>query len=70
MKATIYTTHCPNCTMLESKLKLKGIHFDTIDDKDIIVSIGRANNILSAPILEVDGTFYKLQDALKWVNMQ
>lgn len=67
---TLYTTHCPNCTALERMLKTKGIEFDTVEDKDEIVEVGRANNILSAPILKVDDKVYKFTDALKWVRGQ
>ena len=67
---TLYTTHCPNCTALERMHKTKGIEFDTVEDKDEIVEVGRANNILSAPILKVDDKVYKFTDALKWVRGQ
>lgn len=66
----LYTTHCPNCKALEMKLKAKGIEFEEVEDKDIIVEKGRENHILSAPFLEVDGQFYKFVDALKWANNQ
>lgn len=67
---TLYTTHCPNCTALERMLKTKGIEFDIVDDKDKIVEMGRANNILSAPILQVDDKVYKFTDAIKWAREQ
>lgn len=65
---TLYTTHCPNCQAIESMLKKKNLEFDIVDDKDEIVEVGRANKILSAPILEVDGKFYKFADALKVIR--
>ena len=67
---TLYTTHCPNCTALEKMLKAKNIEFDIVEDKDKIIEVGRANNILSAPILKVDDEVYKFMDALKWVKKQ
>jgi len=66
----LYTTHCPNCKALESMLQKNGLEYEEIEDKDVIVEVGRANNILSAPILEVDGVFYKFADALKFLRSQ
>ena len=64
----LYTTHCPNCKALEKMLQTKGIEYEAIEDKDTMVEVGRKANILSAPILEVDGTFYKFADALKYLR--
>ena len=65
---TLYSTHCPNCNALESLLKAKNIEYEIVDDKDKIVEVGRACNILSAPILVVEDKPYKFIDAVKWVK--
>ena len=65
---TLYTTHCPMCGVLEKKLKAAKIEFDTVDDKEAVVNIGRENKIMSAPILKVDDKDMNLTDAVKWVN--
>ena len=65
---TLYTTHCPMCNVLEKKLKEAKIEFDTVDDKDTVVKIGKENRIMSAPILKVDDNVMNFTDAVKWVN--
>lgn len=65
---TLYTTHCPMCGVLEKKLRGAKIEFDTVDDKDTVVNIGRENKIMSAPILKVDDKVMNFTDAVKWVN--
>lgn len=66
----LYTTHCPKCKIVELKLKQANIEYDEIDDVDIVVSTGKANNILSAPILEVDGKYYNFSDAITFLKGQ
>jgi glutaredoxin len=61
---TLYSTHCPQCSLLERQLKQKNIQFEICDDVAKMLSFGFS----SAPILEVDGTFMKFADALKWVK--
>lgn len=61
----LYTIGCPKCNILESKLKVKGIAFEVVNDKKIMQEKG----ITTLPVLELDGgeklTF---GDAVKWVN--
>lgn len=65
---TLYTTHCPMCGVLEKKLKASNIEFDTVDDIDTVVNIGKENGIMSAPILKVDDKVMGFAEAVKWVN--
>ena len=55
---TFYTTHCPKCSVLETKLKQKNIQE--------MLSLG----IKSAPVLVIDGEKYNFAEAVKWVNAQ
>lgn len=64
----LYTTHCPNCKTLEKMLEQNGIEYEMIEDKDKIVEVGRREKILSAPILEIDGKFYKIPEAFKVIR--
>ena len=66
MKVILYSTHCPKCNVLESKLKQKGIQFDEINDVDIMVKKG----FMAAPVLEVDGKAMPFTQAVSWVNNQ
>ena len=47
---TLYSTHCPRCRVLETKLTQKNIEFNVVTDVNKMESLG----IQSVPILEVD----------------
>ena len=50
MKITLYTTHCPQCSILEKKLQQKNINYEIVED----VTIMRKMGMLSAPNLVID----------------
>ena len=50
------------------KLAQKKVDFEMVDDTDTVVEVGRANHILSAPILKVDEKFYDFSGAVKFIN--
>lgn len=60
----LYTTHCPKCNVLETKLKSKNIEFEICEDVDLMLSKG----IQQAPYLEVDNELMNFSKAVKWVN--
>lgn len=62
----LYTTHCPQCEILEKKLKEKNFQYQVCDDIDTMLMKG----FRAAPNLEVDGTVYNFKDAVIWVNQQ
>ena len=65
MEVILYTTHCPQCTILEKKLKQKNIEYTEITD----VSIMKEKKMLSVPQLCVDGgNPMMFKDAVDWVN--
>ena len=65
MKVTLYTTHCPRCGVLESKLKAKGIEYEEITDTNEMLAMG----IQSVPRLKVDDQPLKdFKEAVEWVN--
>ena len=66
----LYSTHCPRCKVLEMKLKQKNIDFEIIDDKDKVIEIGKANGIMSAPLLEINGKIYDFTQAIAEINKQ
>lgn len=61
---TLYTTHCPKCKVLETKLAKKGIEYQENTDIDYMTSLG----IMSVPVLEVDGELLDFVKANNWVN--
>ncbi len=64
MKIILYSTHCPRCNVLQSKLKAKNIEFEEVNDVDVMVERG----IQVAPMLEVDGKLLDFGAAVKLVN--
>ena len=67
MKVVLYTIGCPKCNVLEKKLKLKGIEFETCYDREVMEKLG----MTSAPRLQVDGgPLMDFTQANKWINMQ
>lgn len=65
---TLYTTHCPKCNILESKLRSKNISFTIIDDSDEVVAFGRQVGIMAAPIVDNEGKILDFNRAITWLN--
>ena len=65
---TLYSTGCPKCRVLEVKCRQKNLPINIVTDAGTVVEIGKANNILSAPILEADGKYYDFAAAVKLIN--
>ena len=63
MDVTLWSTNCPKCNVLKSKLEQKGIKFELVEDADKMIEKG----FMSAPMLEVDGSVMNFPDAMKWV---
>lgn len=63
---TLYTTHCPKCKVLESKLNKKNIEYYICED----VNIMQNKNIINLPSLEIDEKILSFKDAINWVNEQ
>ena len=66
MNVVLYSTKCPQCRVLEMKLKQKGVSYEEINDVELMQEKG----FMSAPKLEVDGTVYDFKEAVKWVGGQ
>lgn len=63
---TLYTTHCPKCRVIETKLNQKHIEYNIVEDKDVMIEKG----FKFAPVLEVDGEYYDFIKANAWINKQ
>jgi len=68
MSIVLYTIDCPNCIILEKKLKAKNVEFLRVSDEDTIIAKGFGDS--SFPILEVDGAVMNYKTAIQWVNNQ
>jgi glutaredoxin len=62
----LFTIDCPQCIVLEKKLKAKNIEFERIDDREFLTQEG----LTKFPILEVDGHRMEMPEANAWVNSQ
>ena len=61
----LYTTHCPQCKILESKLEKKNIKYEAHDDIEEMKQMG----FKGAPVIQQeDGTILNFAAAVKWVN--
>lgn len=63
-KIILYSTHCPKCTILEKKLKDKGVPYSEINDANEMIKKG----FTEVPMLLVNGAVYNFGEAIKWVN--
>jgi len=61
---TFYSTHCPQCKVLEKKLKDKNIEYNECDNVDEMIAIG----LKSAPALKIDEKILGFADAVKWIK--
>ena len=64
MKVILYTTHCPKCKVLETKLNQKNIEHEIIEDEQIMLDKG----FMSAPMLEIDGEVMDFAAAINWTK--
>lgn len=64
MEIILYTTHCPKCKVVETKLKQKNIKYEECAD----IKIMQDKGLTFAPVLEVDGNLYDFAEAVKFIN--
>lgn len=66
LNVILFSTHCPKCNVLESKLKQKNIDYEEVNDVDAMVQKG----FTTVPMLEVDGVVYDFKQAVEWIGAQ
>jgi len=64
LKVTLYSTHCPICNMVETKLKEKGITYQEVNDTNIMLNKG----FKTVPMLEVDNKIMNSSEAIQFIN--
>ena len=62
----LYTTNCPKCKILKTKLDNKNIQYTIIDDIDEMIR----NKFVSLPMLEIDNKTLDFIEANKWLKEQ
>lgn len=60
----LYTTHCPKCRVLESKLKAKNIQYVEVTDEVVM----QEKNIEFLPMLEANGVLMDFSTANNFIN--
>ena len=61
----VYSTHCPQCKVLEKKLQLAGFNFTIVDDAERMREMG----MKSAPGMQVNcGPVMNFKEAITWVK--
>lgn len=66
MEVILYSTGCPKCKVIESKLNNKNIQFQVISDVAAMEALG----FQEAPVLDVNGEKMDFVTANRWVNNQ
>lgn len=64
MSVTLYSTGCPKCRILETKLTQKNVVFNINNNEDEMIKMG----FQSLPMLEVNGELMDFGNAVRWVN--
>lgn len=62
----LYSTGCPRCNVLKSKMNSKGIQYIENNDAEEMLQKG----FTQVPVLEVDGAIMDFSEANAWVNKQ
>ena len=62
----LYSTGCPRCKVLVTKLDSKGISYRVVDDVYEMIRLGTT----TVPCLMVDGKLMDFKESVKWVNKQ
>ena len=65
-KIVLWSTHCPRCKVLETKLKQKNVEYEEINDVEQM----KARGFTEAPKLEVNGVVYDFKGAVDWINRE
>ena len=64
MEVILFSNHCPQCRVLEAKLKQKGIEYQEINDINLMLEKG----FKSMPMLEVDGVIMNFAQSNTWIK--
>lgn len=64
MDVVFYSTDCPKCKVLKSKLDSMGIDYVIFNDVDRMVEMG----MTTVPNLMVDGKLMNFKKSMEWLN--
>lgn len=66
MNVVLYSTDCPQCKVLKSKLDEAGIQYELVTDQSVM----EAKGFMTAPMLEVDGEAMNAIGAFGWLSQR
>ena len=66
MEVIFYSTHCPKCKVLKTKLDSKKINYTENNSVEDMLALG----IQMAPALKVGEELMDFSSAVKWINAQ
>ena len=61
---TLFSTNCPRCRVLETKLNNADISYQIENDMTEVINAG----FMTAPILKVNNQYYDFKTATEWIN--
>lgn len=61
---TLYTIGCPQCRVLEKKLKDAGLDFDIETNEEVMMQKG----FIQSPMLQVNDSVYNFSEAINWLK--
>lgn len=64
MSVILYSTGCPKCKVLKSKLDSKGIKYEIVSDVDEMLRLG----MTTVPCLGVDGKIMSFKESVDYIN--
>lgn len=67
MSIELFSTNCPKCKILETKLREKKVLFQLFEGERAIESI-QERGFMTAPLLCVDGKNMEFNAAMKWLS--
>lgn len=66
MEVIFYSTHCPKCKVLKTKLDSKKINYIENNSVEDMLALG----VQMAPVLKVGEEIMDFSAAVKWINSQ
>lgn len=64
MDIILYSTHCPQCMILENLLKKANISYVEENDANKMIEMG----FVSVPMLQVGGQIMNMKEAMTWIK--
>ena len=64
----LYSTGCPQCRMLEARLKSKGYEFEIVSDENEIRDAAVQGKMTQIPFCYVDGVYKTFLEVLAYVK--